>query len=86
MSDFNHLKTWCDKYYEDNQLRIHPANVPQEIILNEILGRLAVIESRLPESMKAPVKKEVIEMVTVRGVEIPLSELMGEISKKKAKK
>lgn len=83
MSDFEHLQKWCEKYYEKTKLRIHPANVPQEIILNEILGRLAVIESRLPDSMKAPVVEPVIETVMMRGVEIPLSELIDAIDKKK---
>tara|TARA_R110000822_G_scaffold310340_2_gene442671 strand:+ start:2656 stop:2919 length:264 start_codon:yes stop_codon:yes gene_type:complete len=83
MSDFNHLKTWCEAYYAKTNLRIHPANVPQEVVLNEILGRLAAIESRLPDSMKAPVVEPVIETVMVRGVEIPLSELIDAVDKKK---
>jgi len=83
MSDFDHLKTWCESYYAKTNLRIHPANVPQEIILNEILGRLAVIESRLPDSMQPPEKPIEVEMVMFRGEEIPVSELMGLVKKVK---
>lgn len=83
MSDFNNLQTWCEAYYAKTNLRIHPANVPQEIILNEILGRLAVIESRLPDSMQPPEKPIEEEMVIVRGVSMPISELIGLVKKVK---
>ena len=83
MSDFNHLKKWCEAYYAKTNLRIHPANVPQEVVLNEILGRLAAIESRLPDSMQAPVKPIEEEMVIVRGVSMPISELIGIVKKVK---
>lgn len=84
MSDFDYLKIWCEAYYKKTNLKIHPANVPQEIILNEILKRLAIIESRLPDSMQPPEKPIEIEMVNFRGVEIPVEELMKLV--KKAKK
>jgi hypothetical protein len=77
-----HLEAWCERYFKDHQMKIHPAAVPSEIILNELLGRIEEIEARLPDTMKAPVKKVVIETVMVRGVEIPLSELTGLMDKK----
>ena len=83
MNDFKHLKKWCAEYYEKTSLRIHPANVPQEVILNELLGRILAIEARLPESMKAPEKPIEIETVNFRGTEIPVSELMALVTKSK---
>ena len=86
MNKHEHLQKWCDKYWKDTNMRIHPSNVPMEKILNEVLERLFIIESRLPADMVAPTPKEEVIMVRVRGVEIPLSELTGIINPKIEKK
>ena len=82
----NYLQDWCDKYFKDTNMRIHPSNVPIDKILNEVLERLFVIESRLPDSMVAAKPKDEDVMVTIRGVQIPLSELTGIINPKMEKK
>jgi hypothetical protein len=82
-----HLKKWCDKYFEKSGMKIHPSAVPVDVILNDLLGRVDIIEQRIPKSMNPVKKEEDIQTVRVRGVDIPLDELLKDIDKsKKVKK
>ncbi len=39
--NLENLKEWCAGYYETTGLKVHPANVPAEVILDELLGNVA---------------------------------------------
>jgi len=41
------LKLWCDKYYEDHTIRVHPTNVPVDLVLEHILQCVADVHQRL---------------------------------------
>lgn len=40
MNNFENLKKWCDLHYEKTNIRLQPQNIPSEILIDEILGRL----------------------------------------------
>jgi len=37
---FINLEAWCEKYYKEAGLKVHPSNVPTDVILDQILGAL----------------------------------------------
>ena len=40
MNEHKNLKKWCERHYENTNIRVHPTNVPLSSILDEVLGRL----------------------------------------------
>lgn len=44
---FPYLEQWCKRYYEDVGLKIHPSNVPTDVILNELLETSFSVDNRI---------------------------------------
>ena len=42
---FPHLEEWCAKYYNNVGLKVHPSNVPADVILDELLGKVDSLRS-----------------------------------------
>lgn len=40
VNEFKYLKDWCDAYYETMGLKIHPSNVPVDVVLDDIMGKV----------------------------------------------
>lgn len=38
-----YLESWCKDYYDRVGLKIHPSNVPVEIVLNDIMAQLTML-------------------------------------------
>lgn len=43
MNRLPYLESWCKSYYERVGLKIHPSNVPVEIVLNDIMEQLTML-------------------------------------------
>lgn len=35
---FPHLEQWCKNYYDTVGLKVHPSNVPVDVVLNDLMG------------------------------------------------
>ncbi len=42
---FTNLGAWCARYHKESGLKIHPSSVPVDLILEDILGYIAVLIS-----------------------------------------
>lgn len=38
-----YLESWCKSYFDKVGLKIHPSNVPTEIVLNDIMEQLTML-------------------------------------------
>lgn len=36
---FPNLEIWCKQYYETVGLKVHPSNVPVDVLLDELVGK-----------------------------------------------
>lgn len=43
INEFKYLKEWCDNYYKTVGLKIHPANVPVDVVLDDIMGHITML-------------------------------------------
>lgn len=43
INEFKYLKEWCDNYYKTVGLKIHPANVPVDVILEDIMEHITML-------------------------------------------
>jgi len=42
---YTNLGAWCAQYHKDSGIKIHPSSVPTDLILEDILGYIAVLIS-----------------------------------------
>ena len=42
---YSNLEKWCERYHEDNGIKIHPSSVPVELVLEDVLGYIAILIS-----------------------------------------
>lgn len=42
---YSNLAKWCERYHEDNGIKIHPSSVPVELVLEDVLGYIAILMS-----------------------------------------
>jgi hypothetical protein len=40
---FSNLAVWCKSYYEKTKLKVHPSSVPVELVLEDVLGYVAIL-------------------------------------------
>lgn len=43
INEFKYLKDWCDEYYKTVGLKIHPSNVPVDVVLDDIMGHITML-------------------------------------------
>jgi hypothetical protein len=43
INEFKYLKDWCDEYYKTVGLKVHPSNVPVDVVLDDIMGHITMI-------------------------------------------
>ncbi len=42
---YSNLAAWCEKYHKDSGIKIHPSSVPVELVLEDIMGYVALLMS-----------------------------------------
>lgn len=67
---FPHLEEWCKYYYDTVGLKVHPANVPVDVVLDNIMGQVIRVVGNV-DNMTA-----VLEMMTkaIHRLELELLE------------
>ena len=45
INELIYLKAWCENYKEKTSIKLHPNNVPVDVILNELMGELSAVKS-----------------------------------------
>lgn len=50
---FTNLGAWCDQYREKSGIKIHPSSVPVELVLEDVLGYIAILMSHDNSMAKA---------------------------------
>jgi hypothetical protein len=43
MNRLPYLESWCKSYFDKVGLKIHPSNVPTEVVLNDIMEQLTML-------------------------------------------
>ncbi len=43
MNRLPYLESWCKSYFDKVGLKIHPSNVPTEVVLNDIMEQLTMV-------------------------------------------
>lgn len=87
-----YLESWCKSYYERVGLKIHPSNVPVEIVLNDIMEQLTMlichekVEVSGYDLMNARVKKLETELVETNKALLEATTLINAILETKQNK
>lgn len=80
-NQFTNLGAWCDQYKEQNGIKIHPSSVPVELVLEDVLGYIAILMSHdkgMASAFDALNQR-------VKDLEILVHELTAQLMEKAAK-
>lgn len=42
---YSNLRAWCEQYHKDSGMKIHPSSVPYDLVLEDVLGYIAILMS-----------------------------------------
>ena len=82
MNKLEALSAWCERYYEATNIKVHPQNVPVEILLDEILLANTTLH-RMVKELRHEVAQNAKDLLEVTQL---INELLSQKEDKKTKK
>lgn len=52
-NSFSNLGKWCEQYHEKSKIKVHPSSVPVDLVLEDVLGYIAILMSHDNSMAKA---------------------------------
>lgn len=85
MSKLEALSEWCENYYKETNIKVHPQNIPVEILLNEIMMGMKVLGHMIKNMTEENERMTAIEQ-TLAAIEAKLTKPTQKVDKKEVKK